>query len=150
MTFAQGGWVDFQIAHEVQYMKKFGQSLRECKKGGEEYRHQTSFAKVSQVKKRTDRLTCPDPGRPADDGAALAARHALVPRRVHVRPVGVGVEGPQPERVVVRQDLAEGAGARARDDLAPVRPPRDLGRGDAVRRAVQDAACGKSGINGFS
>ena len=36
MTFAQGGWVDFQIAHEVQYMKKFGQSLRECKNGGEE------------------------------------------------------------------------------------------------------------------
>ena len=51
---------------------------------------------------------------------------------VCVRTVGVPVEGPQPERVVVRRDLAEGAGAGARDDLALVRPPRDLGRRDRL------------------
>ena len=59
---------------------------------------------------------------------------------MYVRPVGVRGERPQPQRVVVRQDLAEGAGAGPGDDLALVRPPRDLGGGDAVRGAVQDAA----------
>ncbi len=84
-------------------------------------------------------LTCFHPGRPADDPAAVAVRHALVPRLVDVRAEGVGGEGPQPQRVVVREDLAEGAGAGPGDQLAAVRLPHDLGRGDAVRSAVQNA-----------